>query len=195
MNTAEQKAAQRETMRAKRNSIDLTERSAYENALQSRLFELPAFKNARHIAVYNPVGSEARFIRNLNHLYDIGGFVVGFPIVRTDEEMDFASFEVHDDRTILENPLRIVTAFDESRIIDPAQFDIVLVPGLAFDKHGNRLGQGKGYYDRFLPKLRGDCLVVGIAFDEQVIDDVAHDDTDARVGYIVTPTRVISAER
>lgn len=195
MNT-DVKAAQRQEMRAKRSSIAIADRNAHEAALHDRLFDLPAFKHAECMAVYNPVESEARYVRNLNHLFQLGDSLpIGFPIVVSDTEMAFVSFNAADDRSILEDPTRIVEDIDPSRIIDPQEFDLILVPGIAFDRHGNRLGQGKGYYDRYLPKLRDDCLIVGIAFDEQVIDEVAHDEHDYQVDYVVTPTRVISAEK
>jgi len=65
--------------------------------------------------------------------------------------------------------------------------DLIIVPGLAFDKKGNRLGRGKGYYDRFLSRVPKDTPVIGMAFDYQVLPSVptlAHD---------VSVTRVISA--
>ena len=91
--------------------------------------------------------------------------------------------------------MQISSDMDSSRYVEPKRIDIMLVPGLAFDKHGNRLGQGGGFYDRYLPYVRQDCLTLGIALDEQVIESVPHGTNDQRVDYIVTPTRVISAEK
>jgi len=79
--------------------------------------------------------------------------------------------------------------------VEAKSIDLMLVPGIAFDKHGNRLGQGGGFYDRFLPYLSGDSMTIGIAFDEQIVDEVVHESTDCKVDYIVTPTRVITAEK
>lgn len=68
--------------------------------------------------------------------------------------------------------------------------DLVVVPGLAFDPMGHRLGRGGGYYDRFLPRLRRQAVTVGVCFDEQVVDLVPTDPHDWRLQYVVTPTRV-----
>jgi 5-formyltetrahydrofolate cyclo-ligase len=66
---------------------------------------------------------------------------------------------------------------------------LVAAPGLAFDRKGNRLGRGKGYYDRFLSRARASgarCLVIGICFDDQLVADVPHTDRDQRMDGVVT---------
>jgi 5-formyltetrahydrofolate cyclo-ligase len=64
---------------------------------------------------------------------------------------------------------------------------LVVVPGLAFDKKGNRLGRGKGYYDRFLSRLCADTPVFGLAFDSQILPSVP------TLPHDISVTRVISA--
>ncbi len=68
-------------------------------------------------------------------------------------------------------------------------FDLILVPGLAFDRHGGRLGRGRGYYDRFLPGCRG--MRVGVCLAEQVVPHVPVEPHDARMDYLLTPDGVI----
>lgn len=196
MNTAEEKAAQRESMRAKRGSIAADVRKNYEAALEDRLLNLPALKHAKCIAVYYPTGSEARFVSNREKLFLFDQRpTIAFPLVRSETNMSFFSFDMSDDWSILETPREIVTNLDPARHVPPENIDLMLVPGIAFDRHGNRLGQGGGFYDRFLPYLSADSMTIGIAFDEQVVDEVPHEATDCRVDYIVTPTRVITAEK
>jgi len=79
---------------------------------------------------------------------------------------------------------------------DPARGGKVLVcaPGLAFDRRGNRLGRGKGYYDRFLSRARvaGSGLVtIGICFSEQVVDEVPHGEADQRLDGLVTDSEIV----
>jgi 5-formyltetrahydrofolate cyclo-ligase len=71
------------------------------------------------------------------------------------------------------------------------QLDLVLVPGVAFDSAGRRLGRGKGFYDRLLAEVRGHKC--GVAFDEQVVAELPEEPHDVRVDSIVTPTRWLSA--
>lgn len=75
--------------------------------------------------------------------------------------------------------------------VDPAEVDLFVVPGLAFDVSGHRLGQGGGWYDRFLAGRTAGSLVVGVAGDEQVVDAVPVDDHDVPVHVLVTPTRTL----
>lgn len=196
MNTAEEKAALRESMRAKRGSIAADVRKTYEAALEDRLFNLPALRHAKCIAVYYPTGSEARFVSNREKLFLFDQHpVIAFPLVRSETNMSFFAFDMNDDWSVLETPREIVTELDPSRHVLPESIDLVLVPGIAFDKHGNRLGQGGGFYDRFLPHLSAESMTIGIAFDEQIVDEVPREATDCRVDYIVTPTRIITAEK
>ncbi len=73
--------------------------------------------------------------------------------------------------------------------IPAARFDLVVVPGLAFDRTGMRLGYGGGYYDAFLAQLRRDALTCGICFDEQLLDDpLPRSPHDQAVDVVVTPS-------
>lgn len=69
------------------------------------------------------------------------------------------------------------------------QLDLVLVPGIAFDARGGRLGRGKGFYDRLLASVRG--TKCGVAFDDQLVDAVPVGPHDIRLNCILTPTRWI----
>lgn len=70
--------------------------------------------------------------------------------------------------------------------IDPKVLDMVLVPGLAFDKIGNRLGYGMGFYDRLLAQLRPDCLRVAITCDALLVNSLPAEDHDVPATHIVT---------
>jgi 5-formyltetrahydrofolate cyclo-ligase len=77
------------------------------------------------------------------------------------------------------------------RPVDAKNIDIVIVPAVAYDTNGYRLGYGGGYYDRFLESLRDDCITIGIAFEIQVFDKVPKEDHDAKLNYIITEKRII----
>ena len=71
--------------------------------------------------------------------------------------------------------------------VSPENLDLILVPGVAFDLRGGRLGRGKGHYDQLLAGLRG--AKCGVAFDKQVVDKVPMASHDIRLDSIITPTR------
>ena len=74
---------------------------------------------------------------------------------------------------------------------EPTRPDVVIVPGIAFTAAGDRLGQGGGWYDRFLPHRRPDCLVIGVAFDDQIVDEVPVEPHDVCVAVVVTERRIL----
>lgn len=70
-----------------------------------------------------------------------------------------------------------------------ARFDLALVPGVAFDLRGNRLGRGRGFYDRLLEKIRG--VKCGVSYDFQLLETLPTEAHDAKVNFIATPTRCV----
>lgn len=79
--------------------------------------------------------------------------------------------------------------------VAPESLDLVVVPGVAFDRAGHRLGRGAGYYDRFLSRIAAHTATAGICFDEQLVDAVPHGEHDRRVDCVFTPSHSISASR
>ncbi|MDC8002547.1 5-formyltetrahydrofolate cyclo-ligase [Aureisphaera galaxeae] len=73
----------------------------------------------------------------------------------------------------------------------PSQMEVVFVPLLAFDEKGNRIGYGKGFYDRFLAQCPDTCLTIGISFFEAE-DSIPHDSNDVSLDYCVTPNKTYS---
>ena len=74
------------------------------------------------------------------------------------------------------------------RIFKPEKIDFVAVPGVAFDKRGCRLGMGKGFYDRFLPRVKG--VKVGVGYDFQLVEEVPCEEHDIPLDLVVTPKGV-----
>ncbi len=80
---------------------------------------------------------------------------------------------------------------DTLRPYKPETVDLLIVPGVAFDLKGNRLGYGGGYYDRFFSLIKPQTPLVALVFDLQIVDEVPVDEWDRRVDIIVTEKRVI----
>jgi len=69
---------------------------------------------------------------------------------------------------------------------DPATIDVVVVPGLAFTTSGDRLGQGGGWYDRFLASLRPEAIKIGVAFAPQIVESLPVEPHDIRMDVVIT---------
>jgi 5-formyltetrahydrofolate cyclo-ligase len=81
-------------------------------------------------------------------------------------------------------------AVPEDRV-DSSWPDVVIVPGLAFTAAGDRLGQGGGWYDRFLATVRSDCVSIGVCFDGQLVDALPVEAHDITVDHVVTERGVV----
>ena len=79
--------------------------------------------------------------------------------------------------------------------VDPTILDAVIVPALLLTPRGERLGYGGGYYDRFLTRLRSDCLRVGVIPDELLVDSIPQDPWDMILDRVVTPTQICGHTR
>ena len=79
--------------------------------------------------------------------------------------------------------------------VETQRIDMVLVPGVCFDRDGHRVGYGKGFYDRFLKTCRPDCVKIGLSFFEPVekIDDTH--DGDVVLNFVITPDGVVAGQR
>jgi 5-formyltetrahydrofolate cyclo-ligase len=69
---------------------------------------------------------------------------------------------------------------------DPLTIDVVIVPGTAFTRDGQRLGQGGGWYDRFLRTVGADCITIGVGFSPQILDQLPTEPHDVRLDLVVT---------
>jgi 5-formyltetrahydrofolate cyclo-ligase len=99
------------------------------------------------------------------------------------DEVDVGAFGIAEPSTALRAK--------PERQVDPRTIDLVLVPGIAFDRRGGRLGSGRGYYDRFATQVRSDCMLIGLAYDCQIVDELPTAPHDVPMHIVVTPTHLI----
>ncbi|MBE3596881.1 MAG: 5-formyltetrahydrofolate cyclo-ligase [Hydrogenibacillus sp.] len=150
-----------------------------------RLLETPEYARARVIAAYMPLPGEVD-IRPLFERARRAGRSILLPRVeRSGSSLVFYPFT--DSSALIQGKLGIWEP-DPSRVepAEPSSIDLVIVPGLAFDRRGYRLGYGGGYYDRTLSLLVR-SVRMAVAFSWQVLDFIPHDAHDERVSVIVTP--------
>ncbi len=117
------------------------------------------------------------------------GAKVGLPRINI-ENFGLRHFLFESKQQLILNKFGIPEPNDGEELFS-TEFEIVFVPLLAIDIKGNRVGYGKGYYDRFLKECAEDCLFIGLQlFDEFIeIDDINH--FDIRLHYCITPTKII----
>lgn len=195
------KAELRRAMIARRDALDLDVRAAKSAAICARLVELldRSDSAAPHtVAVYAAMGSEvdpAAFAVAAAKR----GWRVAYPCMLSaidaaacGQRMCMRAVAVDDASAapFIAHPTRAFAAtdIDSSRFpIVPAEtLDMIIVPLVAFDRAGARLGYGGGCYDRYLPTLSPACQIIGIAFDEQRVDHVSTDAHDLPLPHIIS---------
>jgi len=169
--------------------IQMSERVVREKSLRiyRQLIDMPAYQLARCIACYVSIKNEVDtrvVIQNA-----IGsGKQVGVPVTREDGDMDFQAIAGLSDLRLVHYGLREPVP-DSQKVLLPHTIDVILIPGIAFDRVGHRIGSGGGYYDRFL--VRTEAVRIGLSYSFQIIDRVPAEPHDVKMDLIITEDEVI----
>lgn len=188
MDIPEKKRLYREEFLAKRLRMSFEEVMERSAKIQERFLSLSEYRKAKRIALYasfkNEVLTDSIFTHALSHKKGVffpkvskRGEGLVFSRVRGKEDLTIGSYNILEPQGCDNEPL--------------SSFDIVVVPGIAFDSYGNRIGYGKGYYDMTLANCKGKGFIVGLAYAMQVLDKIPHLSHDVRVDLIVTEEGVI----
>ncbi len=184
MSADEDKAHLRREARARRKETHRYEADGAAQNLARHLLSILENQPVEKVAGYWAVGSEIDLTPLLKAL-DEEGWTVALPVVVENEApLIFRRWQVGDG--LAEGPLKTLQPKPDCEEVVP---DVVLTPLLAFDQAGYRLGQGGGFYDRTLEKLKsrdGGVLSIGVAFASQQVTAVPRDDYDQRLDMIVT---------
>lgn len=186
----ERKAALRREIRARLQGITPEQRAVASQAIRRRLRESLAWRSAQTVLFFAPMLDEPDLWPLVEESLSAKK-TVALPRHVADRQ-NYAAAQVRDVSTDLgAGKFGIREPLTSCPEISLNLADLVLVPGVAFDLHGRRLGRGRGFYDRLLAGVTG--IKCGVSFDEQIVSAVPVDPTDAQVNLVVTPTRWIKA--
>jgi len=191
--TEDSKAAIRRRFITKRDSLTPDERDKKSSRIRTRLLSLDEFIQARTCLLYASFRNEV-VTDPLIPLMLEQGHRVAFPISDRNSRQ-LLLYEITngvDDLVISTYGIREPKR-DEHALIDPAEIDLFIVPGVAFDTSGTRLGFGGGYYDRLLSKVPGKSIVA-LAFEIQITSQLPCEPFDIKMKKIITERRVIDCE-
>jgi 5-formyltetrahydrofolate cyclo-ligase len=180
------KKALRALVKARREALTLPERTEKSAAITERLLALSEVEAARTVMLFWSFGSEVATAPMVERLSAVGKELV-LPRIEGGDIVAAAyrpGDPVHEAWFGAKEPLG-------TEVVAPSEIDVVVTPGLVFDRSGHRVGYGGGFYDRFLRRVRPDAFKVAVAFGLQVVDEVPHRGGDVPVDAIATEGETI----
>lgn len=189
MASTAEKLLLRQEMLNKRKSLPASAITAGSQAICRSLVSFPHFMQAKTVMGYLAMPGEPQLDEFLLYALDVGKTVcVPFmgPVFGVMEAVEITSLN-----GLISGRLGVrMPDPSTKRIVSASCIDLVLTPGVAFDKNGRRLGMGAGYYDRFLASAPQACRV-GIAWSLQLVDQVPHAEHDILMQWLVTENSAI----
>ncbi len=190
MNKLLKKEIRKNMLEDKKNlSKETVERKSL--AIFNTLKKTDYYKNANNIMIYVTLGNEVITEPIIHDLMSKGKKVfVPLTVPKTKALIASELKDFEKDLEIGHFGVREPTK-EATRPVEPSILDLIIVPGVAFDRKGYRVGYGAGYYDRFLLRISEKARTIALAFHMQLIDKVPVDDHDIAVEHIITEKEFI----
>lgn len=184
----QEKKRLRELLKQKRRILTKEQVAEQSAIILAHLEQLPGFVAAKTVLIYYPTHNEVDLLPLIKKYKREKTFL--FPVVHR-QSMDACPYEgnakMHRGQFNIPEPT--TEPYKEP-------IDLIILPGVGFDKQGNRLGQGGGYYDRFLAAGHKHSVLVAVAYDFQLVEKVPTNRRDKKMDYIILPTKgVIQTKR
>ncbi len=170
----------RQRCRAMRRELGVEQRQRASRSICAHLAAWPVFQRAETILTYLPMKAEV----------DVRPLLEQFPKKRwllpriAPEDNHRMDFHIYDPARLVVHPFGMAEPAAGLPVVPADRVELVLVPGLAYDRQGWRLGYGGGYYDRFLSRFDG--ISVGVTYQALVLESIPHHKHDVAVGWVVS---------
>jgi 5-formyltetrahydrofolate cyclo-ligase len=176
-----------------RSRLKPEEAASAASAAQIKLLETDIYQKAHFVMLYLDFRLELPTRGILQHVLSVGKIAV-LPYI--DKNFTIFPYILESESQIVISPLGIPEPdITVCRLADPLSIDLILIPGVAFDLGGNRLGYGKGCYDHFLPKINLSVPRIGMAYDFQIVPSLPANATDQMMDYLLTPLKLYQFRR
>lgn len=182
---SQQKAALRNAAREQLRKLTSEERESASETIRARLTASAHWQNAQAILLFASRQDEPDIWALATNALEAGKRVA-FPRYVAASDTYEAAEILNPTQDVVTGKFGVLEPKPDSKVADLKRLDLVLVPGLAFDRHGYRLGRGKGFYDRLLAAVSG--WTCGVAFDAQLVSTLPVEPHDVPLNCILTPT-------
>jgi 5-formyltetrahydrofolate cyclo-ligase len=190
------KAELRKRMRGVRKTAPLEACAERSAKIIAALEAHPSVKAAKTIALFWPMIERHEVdLRVLDAAMRARGGRVAYPSLDQDTNDMTFRFVVDDEANAMEDAgYGFAEPHKEAENASSDGLDVIIVPALAIDPIGHRIGYGAGYYDRTIPKFAPPAVTIAVAFDYQLVAEVPFTPGDVRVDWVVTDSRVLDAK-
>lgn len=173
------------------------ERALYSHMISERVLDLDCFQQAKTVFIYVDFRSEVQTRELISKMHKMGKKVV-VPVTLL-QERDLLPVYIDNMEKDLApgyaSILEPVESIRKTQRVSPASIDIVFLPGSVFDERGGRMGYGGGFYDRFVSGKAPQALRIGLAYEQQMVEEAPLQDHDERMDMIITEKRVVTSVR
>ncbi|MEG0997625.1 MAG: 5-formyltetrahydrofolate cyclo-ligase [Clostridiales bacterium] len=182
----------RERILKERDALMINQVVAKSNRICKAVEDWIITDSCKTVFIYIPTNNEVNVYPLINKLLSLGKTVT-VPLC-VDKGIMIAS-KIEDLETDLVPGLYGILAPKKQNLVAVQNIDTVIVPGVGFDKCGNRLGFGGGYYDRFLPQTRVDTKKIAVCYDLQFVDDLVVESWDVPMDIVITESKTYIMEK
>lgn len=176
----------REDMRAKRRALSKDEVKIKSDEIRQRLLGIERVKQAKTVCTFISAFKEPDTVEIIKELWeqdkkivvpitDIESGTLLLSYINSMEDMKKGAYGILEPKTV--------------RKADENNIDVILVPGLAFDRNGGRMGFGKGYYDRLLESSK--AVKIGLCYDFQILEKIPTESHDVPMNFVITEKEIL----
>ena len=174
----------RRTIISKRDDLKPNDIEGKSNRIINKLYNISNFIEANTIFIFVSFGSEVNTREAIKYMLSIGKTVC---VPKVIDKFYMRAIKISGMKDLVINKVGILEP-KYGVEVDFTTIDMVVVPGVAFDKKGYRIGYGGGFYDIFMSKLENHTSKIGIAFDLQVIEEITYESFDIKIDALLTET-------
>jgi 5-formyltetrahydrofolate cyclo-ligase len=174
----------RSIMQNLRDALSSEERSIRDSIIRDKFFKSVNYKNAQTIFIYVSCKSEVDTHEIIKKALLDNKSICVPKVISLKEGMEAISIKSFND--LRTGKFGILEPVSSERKLESSKIDMVVIPGLAFDWEGGRLGYGGGFYDRFLVGIKNEIPKIGLAYSFQIIGEVFMNENDSYINRIIT---------
>ncbi|HEX9025321.1 MAG TPA: 5-formyltetrahydrofolate cyclo-ligase [Clostridium sp.] len=183
----------RKEILTKRKNIDIVEKEKMDKKILDEFYENKYYREAKNIFIYISYDSEINTRGIINKALKDNKKIY---VPRTEFKTRFMdAVEITSLDNLIESKYGILEPSVEEPHIEPNELDLIVVPGVAFDRNGGRMGYGAGFYDRYFKRISKDGIKkiakLALAYDFQILEKVPMNEQDVPVNYIITEKEFI----